>query len=410
VLITGISGFVGPHLAKSYIDEDNENQVYGLVRRRSDGDISRGLRDLGIEKQVKKIEGSIEDLSSLLMAFDEVQPDIVFHLAAQSFVHRSFVNPLETVEINCVGTANLLEAMRLKAGSQTKLIFAGSSEEYGFVAISKHQIEEFEKKHGNIFPPPQNIPELPIKETNPLRPMSPYAVTKVFGEHLTREYAHTFGLHNVVSRGFNHEGARRGSYFVTAMVARQIASIMADEIQAMNLGNISAFRDWTHIEDMVSAYRLLAEKGNRGDVYNVGSGRMNSVLGYVLLCLEAAGKHVTQLSTIDGEKRVMEPSEPVKISKYGKRWDSLRVEELMLEEKLSFDLKDKGLRVIAGENKIDIIFDSSKYRPTDVPYLLADFTKIEKLGYRPRHSLFDIAREQLNYYIDGRHRNFISPV
>ncbi|MCL4316644.1 MAG: GDP-mannose 4,6-dehydratase, partial [Candidatus Thermoplasmatota archaeon] len=130
VLITGISGFVGPHLAKSYLDEGDE--VFGLVRRRADGDLNRGLSEVGIQNEVKKLEGNVEDLTSLLMAFDRADPDIVFHLAAQSFVQRSFINPLEAVNSNALGTANVLEAMRLKGGNRARLVFAGSSEEYGF--------------------------------------------------------------------------------------------------------------------------------------------------------------------------------------------------------------------------------------------------------------------------------------
>jgi len=408
ILITGITGFVGPHLARSYIEDGDT--VYGLVRRRSDGDISRGIRDLGIDGQVAKIEGDVDELASILMAFDEAEPDIVFHLAAQSFVQRSFSNPIETMDVNCAGTANVLEAMRLKAGEKTRLIFAGSSEEYGFVSISKEQVKSFEEKHCSVFPPPEVLPELPIKETNPLRPMSPYAVTKVCGEHMVREYASGYGLNNVVSRGFNHEGARRGSYFVTSVVARQVASIIAGERGAIKIGNVSTFRDWTHVQDTVSGYKLLGGKAKRGEIYNIGSERMNSVLGYILLCVSMTGRDIREIATISGSKRVKEPAEERKITKYGKKWECLKIEEMMLNDEISFEERDRGLRIVTDTGEIRVNFDRTKFRPTDVPYLLSDTKKIRELGFKVTRTLSDIANEQLNYYIDAGHRKRAAPI
>ncbi|MBX8635127.1 MAG: GDP-mannose 4,6-dehydratase [Thermoplasmata archaeon] len=402
VLITGISGFVGPHLAKSYLDSGDE--VYGLVRRRADGDVNRGLQELGIQNEVKKIEGNVEDLTSLLMAFDTARPDILFHLAAQSFVHRSFINPLEVVNSNAVGTANVLEAMRLKSGNSTKLVFAGSSEEYGFVATSRKQVERFEKNSGRIFPPVVKYPEVPIAETNPLRPISPYAVTKVFGEYLSIEYAQSYGLKNVVSRGFNHEGARRGSYFVTASIARQVSAIMRGEAGGISIGNVEAFRDWTHIDDMVRGYRLLAEKGEKGQAYNIGSERTNSVAAYILMCFDVAGMNVRAIETLKGGRKLKDPTAETKISLFGKKWKGTEIDRLLLEEAFSFSLKDGGFRVMTDTGKFDVVFDKEKYRPTDVPILLSDTSSIRKLGYSTSHSVLDIVGDQLNYYADQQHR------
>lgn len=403
ILITGISGFVGPHLAKSYLDEGSE--VFGLVRRRADGDVSRGLRELAIDRQVKKIEGSVEDLTSLLMAFDEAEPDIVFHLAAQSFVQRSFINPLEVVTVNGNGTANVLEATRLKGRESTKLVFAGSSEEYGFVAINEEQVKRFEAKHGKIFPPPFAYPELPIKETNPLRPMSPYAATKVFGDYLSLEYAHSYGLKNVISRAFNHEGARRGSYFVTSALAKQVVSLNMGESKKISVGNVSAFRDWTHIDDMVSGYRLLAEKGTAADVFNLGSERANSVLGYLLLCLEASGNEIEKLETLDGGKKILDPTEPSTVEKYGKKWDILKADKMLLEGDIDYGLSDKGLKIKSTKGDMLVEFDPARYRLTDVPVLLADASKAKKIGFKVKHTLNDVVKEQLNWFRDSEHRS-----
>jgi GDPmannose 4,6-dehydratase len=113
---------------------------------------------------------------------------------------------------NCAGTANLLEAIRLK-DIDPAVVFAGTSEEYGLVISSEVQYERALEKYGSIFPEPERIPELPITEENPLRPMSPYAVSKVYGDYLMRDYYHSYGMKTVVSRGFNHEGAGRGAMF-----------------------------------------------------------------------------------------------------------------------------------------------------------------------------------------------------
>jgi GDP-mannose 4,6-dehydratase len=402
ILITGISGFVGPHLAKSYLDQGDE--VFGLVRRRADGDLNRGLSEVGIQNEVKKVEGNVEDLTSLLMAFDSADPDIVFHLAAQSFVQRSFINPLEAVNANALGTANVLEAMRLKGGNRTRLVFAGSSEEYGFVALSKKQVAQFEKKNGRIFPPPAELPELPIRETNPLRPISPYAVTKVFGEYMAIEYAQSYGLRNVVSRGFNHEGARRGAYFVTASIAKQVSSIMFNESKEISIGNVEAFRDWSHVDDMVRGYRLLAEKGEKGQAYNIGSERTNSVLSYLLSAFVASGAEVEAIETMNKRIRIKDPAAPVRLSMFGKRWQGLEVDSRILNDKLSFRIEDRGITVHTSRGSYNAVFDAERYRPTDVPILLADTTRVKRLGYEPRHSLGDIVKDQLNYYADPGHR------
>ena len=402
MLITGISGFVGPHLAKSYLDDGDE--VYGLVRRRADGDVNRGLQELGIQDEVKKIEGNVEDLTSLLMAFDAARPDIVFHLAAQSFVHRSFINPLEVVNSNAVGTANVLESMRLKADNSTKLVFAGSSEEYGFVASTRKQVERFERASGKVFPPVVQCPELPIAETNPLRPISPYAVTKVFGEYMSIEYAHSYGLKNVVSRGFNHEGARRGSYFVTASAARQVSALARGESKHVTVGNVEAFRDWTHIDDMVKGYRLLADKGEKGQAYNVGSERTNSVVAYILMCFNAAGMEVRSIQTLKNSRKLDDPAAETKLSMFGRKWSGMEIDRLLLNDEFHFSLGDGGFRVITDKGGFDVLFDSEKYRPTDVPILLADTANIRKLGYHTSHSVRDIVVDQLNYYADQQHR------
>lgn len=211
VLITGITGFVGPYLAKSLLNHGYE--VYGLVRRRAEGISYTRLKEARILDQVKLIEGDLTDLTSLLIALDKAEPDIIFHLGAQSFIPRSFKNSLETFLVNSLGTQNILEAVRLK-DMDSKIVFAGSSEEYGLQISSQKHYEWSTQRYGRIIPEPSRIPELPIDENNPLRPLSPYAVSKVHGDYLMRNYWISYGLKTVVSRAFNHEGAGRGPYFV----------------------------------------------------------------------------------------------------------------------------------------------------------------------------------------------------
>ena len=204
VFVTGVTGFVGSEMAKHLVDSGAN--VFGLMRRRADGSISKNLRELGIENEIKLIEGDLENIYSIAHALDECNPNLIFHLAAQSFVQRSFLNPLETARANCIGTCNLLEAIRMK-DIDPIIVFAGSSEEYGLVISSDDQYKKVIDKYGTIFPGPKQIPELPIKETNPLRPMSPYAVSKVYCDYLMRNYYHSYGMKTIVSRAFNHEGA-----------------------------------------------------------------------------------------------------------------------------------------------------------------------------------------------------------
>jgi len=170
ILITGISGFVGSYLAEELLKRGAN--VYGIIRRRADGSKPKNLIERGICEDVTLLEGDLQDIASLANALDTAKPDAVFHLAAQSFVARSFQAPIETEQYNCVGTANLLEAIRVK-NYDPVVVFAGSSEEYGLVVFSEMQYEQLKKKYHTIFPEPVSIPE-----TNPLRPMSPYAVSK----------------------------------------------------------------------------------------------------------------------------------------------------------------------------------------------------------------------------------------
>ncbi|MGD0854233.1 MAG: GDP-mannose 4,6-dehydratase [Dehalococcoidia bacterium] len=397
VLVTGISGFVGSYLADYLVQQ--EANVYGLFRRRADGLCPYNIKCRGIFDDVSLLESELLDISSIAAALDKSKPDYIFHLGAQSFVQRSFACPSETMDINCTGTSNLLEAIKNK-GINPVIVFAGSSEEYGLVIYSDSQYKSAVKKQGVIFPAPIEIPEVPIKEENPLRPMSPYAVSKVYGDFLMRNYHASFGLRTVVSRGFNHEGAGRGIMFVTSALTKQVMQVKRGEIDRIVVGNVNAFRDWSHVTDIVKGYCLLAEKGTYGDVYNQGSQRTNSVITYALLALECAGYKVEKIQTIKNKKTIIAPTASDKSRYFGLSFEKTKIDKMILDGEIEFRAEDEGLTVFTNKGKVTISFDASRFRPAEVPILLSSTKKIDKLGFKTVFSLRDIINDQLNYYLD----------
>lgn len=402
-LITGISGFVGSQLAKYLLD--NGNEVFGLLRRRADGSTPKNLVNERIYDQIHVIEGDILDISNIGSALEVAKPDIVFHLAAQSFIPSSFENPLAILMTNSLGTANLLESIRLK-NLDPIVVFAGSSEEYGLAFSSQLQYSRALKKYGCIVPSPARMPELPISEENPLRPQSPYAISKVQGDYLMRGYHNIYGLKAIVSRSFNTEGAGRGSMFVTSAIANQVMRLKLGESNKILIGNVNALRDWSHIDDIVRGYCLLAEKGDAGEVYNQGSIRTNAVLSYILLALQNAGWDVEKIETMNetDRKTVLDPLQRKDGEIFGLRFEKTKVDELLLTDELEFALEDKGIWVYTDKGKIPIEFDPGKFRPAEVPILLSDTRKIQQLGFKVTHKLEDIIKDQLNFYLKPSER------
>ena len=244
VLITGITGFAGSHLAEYALSKGTE--VYGSMRWRSKTENIEHIKD-----KINLIECDLKDLSSVNALIEISKPDYIFHLAAQSFVHTSWHAPAETLSTNVLCQVNLLEAVRHKRIDPIIQI-AGSSEEYGLVYEN----------------------EIPVKETNPLRPLSPYAVSKVAQDLLGYQYHKSFGLKIVRTRGFNHTGPRRGEVFVSSNFAKQIAEIEKGKNESVvKVGNLEAKRDFTDVRDMVKGYWLALENGKPGEVYNICSGK-----------------------------------------------------------------------------------------------------------------------------------------
>ncbi|MEK6709522.1 MAG: GDP-mannose 4,6-dehydratase [Nitrospinota bacterium] len=245
VLITGITGFVGSHLAEHLLVLPGL-EVFGMRRWRS-----RTEHIDHLSARLAIVECDLRDQVSVTRAIQQVRPDKIFHLAAQSFVPTSWHAPEESLHTNILGTLHLFEAVR-QAGLDPWIQVAGSSEEYGLVRPE----------------------EVPIRETNPLRPLSPYGVSKVGADMLGYQYHQSFGMKIVRTRAFNHTGPRRGDVFVESNFAKQIVDIEKGRREpVIRVGNLEARRDYTDVRDTVRAYWLSLQKCESGEVYNICSGR-----------------------------------------------------------------------------------------------------------------------------------------
>lgn len=311
VLITGITGFVGSHFAEYALEQGVE--VYGSYRWRSK---TENIDHLG--GKIHLVECDLRDVSSVQHVLEASRPDAIIHLAAQSFVGSSWQAPAETLLTNIGAQVNLLEAIRQRP-KKPRFLVVGSSEEYGAVYES----------------------ELPITEDNPLRPLSPYAVSKVAQDLLGYQYFKSYGLPIVRTRAFNHEGPRRGDVFVTSNFARQIAEIEAGLREpVLHVGNLKTKRDYTDVRDIVHGYWLLLERGEPGEVYNLCSGsawEIGAVLEFLL-----------------GETRV---------------------------------------------RPITVREDPARLRPSDVPVLLGDARRIQRaVGWQPVRPFTQTLRDVLDYW------------
>lgn len=231
LLITGSSGFVGKTISRLI----GSNSEYG--------------EKFAIVPLAQRIE--LRDQDGLAQAIAATRPDAVIHLAAQSFVPRAFENPRETFDINFGGTLNLLEALKA-AGFCGKLLYVGSGDQYGKVAAE----------------------DLPIPETLALKPRNPYAVSKAAAEMLCYQWSQTEGMDIVAARPFNHIGAGQSENFALSGFAKQIIEIKLGRREpVIYVGDLDVTRDFTDVADVARAYLLLLERGERGEVYNVCSGR-----------------------------------------------------------------------------------------------------------------------------------------
>lgn len=396
VLITGITGFVAPYIAKKLIDLNYE--VTGLQPPGQELSKSKLFKKMGTS-DIHIITGDIMNLTSILSPIRSLRPDWIFHLAAETFVPESIRDPVRTFRVNCLGTLNILEAARL-TDVNPRIIFAGSSEEYGLQFIDANHYNTMRTKYGaGIEPVPKIYPELPIDEQSFFRPMSPYATSKLYGDILFRNYHNSFGLDTVVSRAFNHEGAGRGHKFVTSVIVRQLVSMHLNELNVMKIGNVQAFRDWSHVDDIANGYLLLARKGRGGAAYNQGSGRTYSVLSYILNSISILGYEINKVMTVSQGKVIKSPLDPLSIRIGNKTLESNVVDHMMLRGELEYGWEDRGLIVETNRRRFKIEFEESKFRPYDVPILLSNINKIKELGFALKRSLRDIIEDQIKHYL-----------
>jgi GDP-4-dehydro-6-deoxy-D-mannose reductase len=311
VLVTGITGFAGSHLVDSMLAKGGV-EIFGILRWRSRTENIEHFRS-----RVTLVECDLRDPISTRDVIEAVKPDWIFHLAAQSFVPTSWNAPSESLTTNVLGQLHLFEAVR-HTGLKPRIQIACSSEEYGLV-------------HEN---------ELPIRESNPLRPLSPYAVSKVAQDLLGYQYFKSYGTDVVRTRGFNHEGPRRPNVFVASDFAWQISEVEKGRREpVIHVGNLDARRDFTDVRDMVEAYWLALEKGEPGEVYNICSGKDYSIR---------------------------------------------RVLDLLL-----------GMT----QSKIEVRSDPKRMRPSDVPVLLGDNEKFRKqTGWTPRIPFEQTLADSLDYW------------
>ncbi len=311
-LITGITGFAGSHLADYLLAEQPEVEIFGIRRWRS-----RMENIEHLDGKIQLRECDLRDAAAVLGVLTEIRPNYIFHLAAQSFVPASWRAPSETLTTNLLGQTNLFEAVRVLELDPVIQI-AGSSEEYGLVLPD----------------------EVPIKETNPLRPLSPYAVSKVAQDLLAYQYFRSYGLKTIRPRGFNHTGPRRGEVFVTSNFAKQIACIEAGLREpVIRVGNLEAQRDFTDVRDMVRAYWLAVTKATPGEVYNLASGR------------------------------------------------DVTIRELL----------DQLLAL--SDTEVEVQIDPDRLRPSDVEILLGDYSKFRSdTGWEPTIPLDQTLKDTLDYW------------
>jgi GDPmannose 4,6-dehydratase len=271
-LLTGITGQDGAYLSQFLLSKGYE--VTGIVRRSSHKGLEEHrLQWLEIDKQVELVYGDLADLSSLLRIAEDVKPDEIYNLAAQSFVASSWDQPILTAEITGVGVANILEALRIGA-PQARFYQASSSEMFG-----------------KIREPMQN-------ELTPFHPRSPYAVAKLFGHWITVNYRESFGLHASSGILFNHESPLRGIEFVTRKVTDGVARIKLGLAKELRLGNIDAKRDWGHARDYVRAMWLMLQQ-DKPDDYVVATGRTTTIRDMCKIAFDHAGLDMDKYIVID---------------------------------------------------------------------------------------------------------------
>jgi len=293
VLITGITGMVGSHLLDYLYKKTNWN-IYGIIRWRSPLDnISSHIKNINLSKRIFLEYGDIREPHTLDLIIKNIQPDYVFHLAAQSFPKTSFDMPKDTYETNIVGTSNLLES--LKRYKKNALIHVCSSSEV-FGRVPKEMV--------------------PINEECNFHPASPYAISKTGTDLVARFYAEAYKMKIMTTRMFTHTGPRRGDVFAESSFAKQIAMIEAGLMRpVVKVGNLKSLRTVADVRDAVRAYYLLlTKKPVAGEVYNIGGSYTCTVEDILKFLISKSNKKIkyevdkNRLRPIDADLQIPDTS------------------------------------------------------------------------------------------------------
>jgi GDPmannose 4,6-dehydratase len=364
-LITGITGQDGAYLAEFLIDKGYE--VHGIKRRASLFNTQR-IDHLYQDPHEKNLRfalhyGDLTDATNLLRIIQEVQPDEIYNLAAQSHVKVSFESPEYTANADGLGTLRILEAIRiLGLEEKTRFYQASTSELFG------------------------KVREIPQTETTPFYPRSPYAVAKLFGYWIAVNYREAYNIFACNGILFNHESPIRGETFVTRKITRAAARIAMGLESGLYLGNLSALRDWGHARDFVKAQWLILQQ-DQPDDFVIATGEQHSVREFcerafrkVGLQLEWRGKGITETGVVAGLCT-------------------------------SDSLERHNTHCIAGSalaGKQVVFVDPRYFRPTEVETLLGDPTKArEKLGWRPEVSFDELVEEMVVSDLDEAAREAV---
>ena len=341
-LITGVTGQDGAYLAEFLLKKGYE--VHGIKRRASSFNTSRIdhlYQDPHVESRSFVLHyGDMTDSSNLIRIVQQVQPDEIYNLAAQSHVAVSFEEPEYTANADGIGALRLLEAIRLLGlEKKTRYYQASTSELYGLVQ------------------------EVPQKETTPFYPRSPYAVAKLYAYWMTVNYREAYGIYACNGILFNHESPVRGETFVTRKITRALARIALGLQDCLHLGNLSALRDWGHARDYVEAMWLMLQQASAEDLV-IATGVQVSVREFVLRAAAELG---------------------IAVAFSGEGMSELGTVAAVTGDKARCKVGDTIVRV-----------DRRYFRPTEVETLLGDPAKArQKLGWTPRTTLTELVREMV---------------
>ena len=348
-LITGITGQDGSYLAELLLEKGYE--VHGIKRRSSSFNTDRIdhiYKDIHDKNSAFKLHyGDLTDATNLIRIMQEVHPDEIYNLAAQSHVKVSFETAEYTANSDALGTLRLLEGIRiLGMEKSTKFYQASTSELFGKVA------------------------EIPQSEKTPFYPRSPYAAAKIYAYWITVNYLESYGIFASNGILFNHESPRRGETFVTRKITRAAARIILGLQDMLYLGNLDAKRDWGHAKDYVKAMWLILQH-EKADDFVISTGRTSSIRDFVRMVFECVGVKIAFVGKGIEEKGVVEDIDNAKMSEFT---DEIKIK--------------KGQKVIS--------VDPRYFRPTEVDILLGNPEKAEKtLGWKAETTVEELAEEMM---------------